>query len=566
MTDGRTVVWVKRIGMGAFFVFLAFVFLYPNIFGNNPDIIGDESYFLTSALTSIQQKSLPGWVFSNSTVYYGGVQTYIDTLVLVPTIAAVVAFSDFSLSAAQIWIAAHTGELLHMLRLVTGVLTLATIATCFWYFRRREIPQALARPLILFLFLLLSNVLLIQTLHTAKMWGIYILFVAVACALFLAQEYYRSERQEEFIKKSRYTGLMIWGGVLLAAQSYIGAFTIGLIGIYALLLGHFSFLDLWRHLRRYWYLFGLFAVTQISFVYQAIQIFYTFANATTRDASGAIDWAARLVKPLVFTVEGQPLSILYLAAIAAIVILFFTKRSFVSDRRTRLYLAIAVAHPVLTYLFFHVFVGLDILPRYGIMLTMACSFSIVILLSPFGERAIRTITIASIVLFGVVSMHALQLYWQPSSETILVQTIQEKYNATSTVFITQHSARRMTLPVNEYALPLMDEERKQMGRFQYLLQHLSEVRVSETFKPIAVTAYLPEQDAAYRAQFSKPGYAVWSIEAVCSNRCTMEEKAAGTCFELNMKACGVHPQEVNSLPVFLSSEQLGYSYIVRRVY
>src|SRR3989344_6922998 len=86
------------------FVFIAFAILYPNPFGNNPDIIGDESYFLTSALTAIQEASLPGWVFSESTVYYGGIQTYLDTVVLVPVVAGVVMMSDFSLTEAKVWI------------------------------------------------------------------------------------------------------------------------------------------------------------------------------------------------------------------------------------------------------------------------------------------------------------------------------------------------------------------------------------------------------------------------------------------------------------------------------
>ncbi len=49
-------------------------FLYPNIFGDQPDAIADESYFLTSALQSLQKRTIPGWEFSASRAYYGGVQ------------------------------------------------------------------------------------------------------------------------------------------------------------------------------------------------------------------------------------------------------------------------------------------------------------------------------------------------------------------------------------------------------------------------------------------------------------------------------------------------------------
>lgn len=146
------------------FVFIAFAVLAPNPFGNNPDIIADESYFLTSSLSAIEKVTLPGWEFSKSGNYYGGVQTYIDTVVMIPVLGAVMAASNFSVLATKMWVALHTGELLHILRLVNGVIALCAILFCFLLFKKRKIPRELAIPLTLFLFLLLSNVVFIEFL------------------------------------------------------------------------------------------------------------------------------------------------------------------------------------------------------------------------------------------------------------------------------------------------------------------------------------------------------------------------------------------------------------------
>ena len=118
---------LKKMLIAVLFAFIAFAILNPNPFGNNPDIILDESYFLTSALSAIEHATLPGWDFPASGTYYGGPQTYVDTAVLVPVVGVVLALSDFSVTAAKLWVASNTGELLYILRLVSGVSALATL-------------------------------------------------------------------------------------------------------------------------------------------------------------------------------------------------------------------------------------------------------------------------------------------------------------------------------------------------------------------------------------------------------------------------------------------------------
>ena len=555
---------LKNVLLVGLFIFIALGILYPNPFGNNPDIILDESYFLTSALSAIEHRTLPGWDFPASGTFYGGPQTYIDTLVLVPVIGTVLAASDFSVMAAKLWVAQNTGELTHVLRIVNGLLALLAIVCCFVLLRKKKAPLPLALTLTLFLFLLLGNAVAIGLLHTAKMWALYTVFVAVMSAIFIAQEYYLAHLGKPFMEKDRYVALFVWAGVLTFFQSYFGVFSVALLTLYALLLGHMSIRDVWRYALRRWYLLVLFALTQISFLYQAYRISEYFTDSSTKTAAGGIDWLTRLSQPVIYTTLSQPLTLLYVVGIVVVVFLAFRSRASFIHTRGRMWIAIAVLHPLLTYLFFHVGIGFDIGPRYAIILGIACAFSAAILLAEIGRYALRVSLLLSGILFVVVNVHAIQLYWQASSETVLVRTIFTQLNSPDNVFLTDHSARRMTLPVNAASLSFLNERRADMGRFRFLLDNREQIPESP-FKPIAITAYSAEEEAEYLAEFATSTRSIWMIRRLCTERCTATETEAGTCFEINMNACDREAQEPNTLPDFLSTTQLGYSYVVRKV-
>lgn len=546
---------LKNILVFGVFLFIAVGVLFPNPYGNNPDIVGDESYFLSTALFSIEKLTLPGWEFSPSGAYYGGPQTYVDTLVLIPVLGVAVATSDFSVMAAKIWVALNTGELLHILRLVNGIAALGTLLFMFFYFKKREVPRELALALTLFLFLLLSNVLVIELLHTAKMWVFYIIFVAVMSALFIVQEYYLAHRNELFISKNWYVALFMWSGVLTFFQSWVGALSIALLVFYALLLRHFHFRDLWHYCLKYWWLFALFAATQVGFAWRLYSIREIFEEITAN---------TNLLSPLLFAFKSHPLIILYPLALLVAAVIVYRNRAVFADSRKRIWLAIAAAHPLLVFLIFHIGIGFDIGPRYAIFLTMAASFSTVILLSETGRKAVIAALIGSFALFAVVNTHAIQLFWQPSSEVDLERVILEKYNSPANVFIVDWSAKRLTLPVNYESLPLQGETRLAMGRFSFLLENRELLPKDPAFKPLAFTAYTKEEEDAYIERFKKT-YSVWMVRRDCANRCSTTELEIGTCFELHLEACVISPQDTNALPEFLSSSQLGNSYIVRKI-
>jgi len=551
------------LGLIALFLFITVGILAPNSYGNNPDTIVDESYFLTSSLSAIQKGTLPGWEFSRAGNYYGGVETYIDTVVLVPTLGVVFAAHHFSLTETKVWVALHTGDLLHILRLVSGVVALAALMFCFWYFRRRNIPQPFILSLVLFLFLLLSNVMFIEFLHTAKVWTLYLVILAVATAFFFAQDYYLTKLKTPFLSKETYLALLVWSGVLVFFQNYFGAFSIGLLGLYALYLRHFTFLDLWSYVKRHWYWIVLLGLTQISFMYRAA---FMGPSGSILDLSARhgtqIDWVGRLYDPLVYAITAQPLILIY---VALAVVLAWRASAFCTDEHRRRVLVIALAHPVISYLVFHVLIGFSVMPRYGILLSLACTFSIVFLLAEFPPRFAKLALGASVILFIIIHVHALTLYWRPSSEVELLDTITAKYDSPQNVFIEDVSALRLTLPVNDRSLLLLDDNRASFERFQFLLEHSDLVRLEVSFKPLTFITYSPEEEAAAIAKFSTTTDAVWVITTDCALECTASELAAGSCWQLHLDACGLYPQEVNGLPVFLASKQLGHAYIIRRV-
>ena len=60
-------------------------------------------------------------------------------------------------------------------------------------------------------------------MHTAKVWTIYLMMDVGIGALFIANEYYLSRRNEPFIQRKTYAALIIWAGVIAFFQNYVGA-------------------------------------------------------------------------------------------------------------------------------------------------------------------------------------------------------------------------------------------------------------------------------------------------------------------------------------------------------
>ncbi|MBI3572138.1 hypothetical protein HY091_01215 [Candidatus Kaiserbacteria bacterium] len=556
-------------------IFVAFALLYPNSFGNNPDLIQDESYFLTSSLSAIQKVTLPGWEFSASGAYYGGVQTYLDTLALVPVVGAIALASHFSLVETEIRIALHTGDLLQVLRLVNGFLVLGFIAFCVLYLVRRRIPRALGLNLLLLLFLLLGNSLLLGLIHTAKVWPLAFLLDAAVGTLFLTNEYYLAQKGRSFISRGCYAALLIWAAVLAFFQNFIGVYSVGLWAAYALLLEHVSLRDIGEYLRRRWYLLVLFSLTQISFLYRGLiarahPSLLDPAGNSTRTASAAIDWVHRLSDPVVYALQSQPLILLYTVGVA-LLLWRLSRGGFASaESRTRRYWIIAGIHPILVFLFYYGLIGFSLFPRYSVPLAAACSFSAVLLLGA-SRWACTIALVASGFFFFAVGTQAITLYWWPSSAVLLRETIARVYNSSSNIFLIEPSAARLSLPLNTSSLGELDDRRRNQTRFVFLRQHLDLVAREISFKPLVLFADTPREESALLAGLASSTSAVWAITQDCSRLCSAAEAARGSCLAVNPAACGIFsPEDQKEYPAvllrpYLEQTGLGITYIARRV-
>ena len=557
-----------KLSLTALFIFTLLAVLAPNPFGNNPDIIGDESYFLTSALSGIQKATPPGIVFEAAGNYYGGPQTYLDTVVLAPVIGGLLAVNHFSLSKTETVVALHTGDLLALLRFVNSLCVVLFLGFFFVYFTKRKIQRPLALQFLFLLFLLFSNSLILGFVHTAKVWTFYLLMDLSVGALFIANEYYLSHLHKPFIKKETYVALMVWAGIIAFFQNYVGVFPIALWVCYALLLKHINFQDVFSYLLKRWYLIAGFSILQLSFIYRAIFVknhtgLWDPGQVSVTSLGNGVDWFHRLSNPLVFAVQSQPLVLLYAIALIGALIAF--ARHSLSMNRRGLLVGIACVHPLLIYVIFHVAFGFSLFPRYSLPLTVATTLAIVILAGQ-SKLFMRAGLVLSGILFIVMGIHAITLYWQPSSDVILTQMLEEKLNTSNNVLIEEPSAWRLSLPLNTTSLSLLNARHKSMSRYTYLLSHSDSINSLVTFKPTVMTADTASEVSADLAQFKTASTSVWTISTDCTNLCNDTEMQMGTCFMLNLKSCNAVPQEINTLPDFLSFTQLGTSYVVRKVH
>lgn len=553
--------------LAGLFVFLASVLLSPNPFGNNPDIIGDESYFLTSSLSALQKFTPPGLDFVQSGNYYGGPQTYLDTVVLAPVIGGIFIANHLSLVETELQIALHTGDLLAVLRFVTGLAVLLFIGFFSYYFTKRKIPSVLALQFLLLLFLLFGNSLIAGFVHTAKMWTLYMLLDIGIGILFITHEYYLMHFQEPFLEKNRYIALMVWAALLAFFQNYVGLFSILLWMGYAVLLGHLRVSEVVAYVRKRWYYLALFSLLQISFLYRAafvkVHVHWWdpgIVSATTAD--NVVDWFHRLYNPLVFAIGSQPLVLLYVVGLV-VALVCIRQKTALGAFRTRLYLAIACAHPVLVYLIFHVLFGFSLFPRYALPFVVALSFAVV-MFAGHMKWLLRIGLVLAGALFVVVSIHSVWLYWSHSSDVLLTDTLESQYNASTTAFVILPDAWRLSLPLNAQSLSLLNTRRQSMSRFQFLLGHRELVDSQVRFTPLVLMPDTPQEIAADLGRIPA-GMNVWTISTDCNALCTTEEMQKGSCFARNLAACNAVPQEINLLPQFLSYMQLGTSYVAHRL-
>jgi len=440
------------------------------------------------------------------------------------------------------------------------------LAFCFWYFRKRKIPSRLIATLILFLALILSNVIFLEILHTAKMWAFYGIIVSFMSVFFIAQQYYFYYRSEAFLPKEKYLAFMLWGSVLLFFQSIVGIFSALLFIVYAILLKHFSLREFLNYLLAKWYWIALFSITQVSFLYR--QVFVNIKSGSSfgisdHTVSGQIDWVSRLWNPLLWTMQSHPLAVVLYATGSVVALVFLQKGK--EELQKQKYLAIALLHPILTYLIFHFGIGFSILPRYTIMLTLALAFSSTIFITELENLLTLPAIILGGTIFAVIGIQCISLYWSPSSEKELTRLIAENYNFPDSVFIIEKPALRLSLPINGRSLSLLDDRRKNMERFKFLTQYPKLADEQVSFLPATVTVFSDQEFKKTIDDLRNNSTSIWTITTE-RLPCSKSETEKKECFSLNEDQLGPIPQEPNVLATFLSYKRLGYSYFVRKIY
>lgn len=389
-------------------------------------------------------------------------------------------------------------------------------------------------------------------------------------ALFIANEYYLSKLKIPFIKNEKLAVLLVWSSVFLFFQNYVGAISIFLLALYALLLEHIKLTDIRNHVKKYWYLIILFALTQISFIYRAIFLNWltgSFAQISVKTVKNQIDWPLRIYSPIVFTFESHPLAVfLFVAAIIGLLFVILRDKSFLSEKRRTKYLAIALIHPILVYLIFHIGVGFNYAVRYAIFMTIALAFSSTILLSELRPILVKIALGLSASLFFVIGIHSFSLYWHQSLEMDLLKTIETKYNSPNNVFVEKPDALHLTLPINTGSLSLLNKKRQDMGRFKFLLQNKNLLKNNTSFKPISIITYTETEFNEALAHFQNGTTTIWTITTKCADQCTDHEIESDTCFEVRRDACVYGgAREIGTLSTFLTSKYLGDFYAVHKV-
>ncbi|MDO8499676.1 MAG: hypothetical protein Q7S66_03375 [bacterium] len=551
------------------FILLTAAIINPNPFGDSPDAIGDESPFLTSALTAIKNTTLPGWEFSKTGNFYGGVQIYLDVLVLLPVIAVIRLITGNNL-LTQLLVAIHTGELLHVLRLITGIAALTTIFTSVYLYCKNKWPLNFGYKLLLLLALLLGNSLFVGMIHTAKVWGLYIILEIILGIVVVAQEYSLRLQEKTFLPKDTYIAVLFWLSFFILCQNVAGVVALLWVA-YAIYLGHIKLKDLFVYCRKkIFYVLALLA-TQLAFFYRGWLLFadhngpFSLVNLSgqaTRDSSGGIDWTIRLWRPLQIAFASQPLIIIYLlVAIITVFYLLQQKKDLTYNKLT----VIAILHPILVYIIRQVILGINGPARHILPLSVAIIFSIVILLE-WKTVIGKTTLILALVLCAAVAYKSIYLYWHPASEKAVNTLLARDFNSADNIFIIDGGAGRLSLPLNSHSLALLDPEQKVGGRYKFLSEHLDQIDALVKFKPTVAMAYKDHGANFYLDKFKSQNKRLFVISMDCPQQCELAETLAGTCWAVNERACllaSTLPEESTTLYDFFNSEMLGYPFFIR---
>lgn len=556
----RSIDW-KRLAYLGLLTLFAFLYLHPNPFGNQPNAVFDENLFITSALGALSKPTLPGWDFTAGGSYYGGPIVYVVTL-MIGAMAAWATVAFHSVQLAQTWLLLHTGDLMETTRLanagfvLAAACGLAALATRL----KRSSPGA-ERALYLLAGLLFSNSMFVTLTQTGKVWILQILLdLAAACAVFRFETLKRAGAEPE---RAPYARILLWTTFLAFLQNEPGVVT-GVWILYALYLGHLDLRAVLAALKRDALPMIAVAVTQISFFARFFKTMFDHGHLTNAAKAafvlpdGSIDWAMQIRWPLERLPQIQPLVVPFLIVIIALIVLRFRKGRQAPDR----WHLVLVAHPVLTYLYYHVVVfHFGNSARYLLPFSVACCLTVAFL--PMPRRLQKAAIVIAWSFAAIICAKTAWLYWQPSSEQRVVDFFDGAPNRPGTLISVEGT--RLELPLNVATLEAVQGTSADTRRYGLLRGRSADVVRLSGFAPLVWRG--TTESAAFTSAASSSSE-IWEVKEGCERRCTTLETSTGACFGFNDGACETGPtfvHEGENYHGIFTAKELGSTYFARRV-
>ncbi len=537
--------------MIAFLIGGAF-FINPNPFGNQPSVIGDETYFLTSAIKAIQNHTLPGWIHDPTAAYYGGVLTYI-IFVLVAVGGAVSIFFGAHANTIAPWISFYWGDLVHIGRLVNGAVVYVSlvwlIVECF------KLSKQLKNESILWfgffiVTLLCSGSIFIPLTHTSKVWPLYAVIEILAGWSVVSREW--SIRQGGApTTKSLYINTLILLTLLSWSQVMLGSLTFLWIAD-AVMLKHISIRDVLAALKRSWMMvgIGLFILIHLSFIQNFFQLarqLSHFNNVRLITSSSLHPWFDRAAWPWEALWSTHPLlAVLFFLACLRLVL----KRS--SIKLTH----VIFLHLALVYFLFYIVLGFGVDLRYELPFTVMVIF--VVALSLMHEMSWYK-TIGALCMLGSIAVltKTALLFWQPSSiKRLDVELRQAPISSRALVII---KSGYFQVPILNKASIAFTDQSTDVPVFRRF-RILEDSSFQNNAFPFTISVGVPR--SIPRAQFDE----IWLIDEQNKTSCSSTKNL---CFEFN----GASSTSLNTTLVaegvnmknLFKAKMIGKSYILLKM-
>ncbi len=545
-------------------------FINPNPFGNNTLMIGDEAYFLSSAVSSIMNRTLPGWDFSIGGSYYGGVLTYLVTFaVALRFVYGLLAFH--SLALFQGFLLTNYGDLLHTVRIVNGLSVFAGLLVLVMFLKQADYWKRYGRICLLIACAVLANPLFVLMFHTGKVWTLSVLFLVAAGTLVLLQEHALQTTQKPLLKTPLYTSALLWLSFLSFLQSPTTIHIILWLFL-ALFLGHIKFSDIWKVVKQQIIFVILISLTQISFFVRMFELTKGVATADSLNGTtwflpdGSPDLVKKYVWPLQILFESHPLLVVAVVVllVGAIIMLIRSKKPLRELEHAFILVGFSVLYPFVIFILDFEFAGFSRAPRYVTMFSLGCTMSLAILATLFSAKLQKRLIIPFALMALIVVTKTAFLFWMPSAEQSVLAFFHDHHNVSSEAIIVEKS--RIELPLNLRSFPYMKESITGLRRNSYLMEHPDMLERFVDLKPVVVYLQHVKTDEQGKAILPTGQERTWMVTTDCQQVCKADELAAGTCFAFNETSCHTKYDTVQTVSVLsdlLLTQQLGYPYFVR---